>query len=59
MSVEGYQCQRCWATFRQEQSCDQQKETELKCPTCNSTDVKKVELPESWLDSLRSRMRFG
>ena len=59
MSVEGYQCQRCWATFREEQPCAQQKEAELKCPTCGSTDVKKVQLPESWLDSVRSRMRFG
>lgn len=59
MSVQGYQCQRCWATFREEQSCGCREETELKCPTCSSTDVKKVELPDSWLDRVRSGLRFG
>lgn len=59
MSVEGYQCQRCWAIFRDEQPCDQQKEPDLKCPACDSANVKKAQLPESWVDRVRSGIRFG
>ena len=59
MSVPGYQCQTCWATFRAESTCDPQKEADLKCPTCSSTNIKKVDLPESWVDRVRSGMRFG
>lgn len=59
MSVPGYQCQQCWNTFTDDRGCDDPKDTEVKCPTCQSTNVKKVELPESWLGRARSTLRFG
>ena len=58
MNVAGYQCQTCWATFREEYSCDPSKEDQPKCPTCQSANVKKVDLPESWMDR-GSGLRFG
>ena len=59
MSVPGYQCQDCWATFTDEGSCGGATDAEAKCPTCQSTKVKKVELPESWVNRVRSGLRFG
>jgi|GEM_PF-2163873 len=59
MTIPGYQCQTCWATFQEECSCEPQKEEQTKCPTCQSTDVKKVDLPESWLSRSRGGFRFG
>ena len=57
MSAPGYQCQKCWATFTDDRTCGNPGE-EIKCPTCQSTDVKKVEVPESWLNKARN-WRFG
>jgi len=59
MSVPGYQCQQCWATFTDDRCCGDPNESGPKCPTCQSTNVKKVELPESWVDRVRNGMRFG
>jgi DNA-directed RNA polymerase subunit RPC12/RpoP len=59
MSIPGYQCQQCWATFTDSQCCGEPKDAEVKCPTCQSANVKKVELPESWVDRVRSGLRFG
>lgn len=61
MPVPGYQCQKCWATFIEDRTCGcgDQKEAGPKCPTCQSTDVKKVDLPESWINRVRSNIRFG
>jgi putative FmdB family regulatory protein len=59
MSVPGYQCQQCWATFTDNQSCGEPTDAEVKCPTCQSASVKKVELPESWVNRVRSGLRFG
>lgn len=59
MSVEGYQCQTCWATFTPESTCDPHEKTELKCPTCQSTNLKKVDLPENWLGRARGSFHFG
>jgi DNA-directed RNA polymerase subunit RPC12/RpoP len=49
MSLAGYQCQKCWATFTDRQCCDRTEKGELKCPTCQSLIVKEVELPEDWV----------
>jgi hypothetical protein len=59
MSVTGYQCQRCWATFMEERSCGDVNEAVPKCPYCESADVKKVEMPESWTTRARGGLRFG
>lgn len=59
MTVPGYQCQACWSTFREEQGCGLQENTEAKCPTCQSTNIEKVDLPESWVDRVLGGMRFG
>ena len=59
MSVPGYQCQQCWATFTDNQICGEPMDAEVKCPTCQSTKVKKVDLPESWVNRVRSGLRFG
>lgn len=49
MAVPGYQCQKCWATFTDNRTCGHTKKSELKCPTCQSSDIKEVELPEDWV----------
>jgi hypothetical protein len=59
MPVPGYQCQQCWATFTDTQCCGDPSEAGPKCPTCQSPNVKKVELPESWVNRVRSGLRFG
>jgi len=59
VSVPGYQCQQCWATFTDDRCCGDPNESGQKCPTCQSTNVKKVDLPESWVNRVRSGLRFG
>ncbi len=59
MAVAGYQCQRCWATFLEERSCGDTGEAAPRCPYCESDEVKKVDLPESWAGRARSGLRFG
>ncbi len=59
MAVTGYQCQRCWATYIDERSCGDLNEKAPPCPYCESADVKKVDLPESWVGRARSGLRFG
>jgi hypothetical protein len=34
------------------------QESKPKCPTCQSANVQKVELPEDWVDRVRSGLRF-
>lgn len=60
MSVPGYQCQKCWATFtcKREGGHPEEVEEVIECPTCHSTDVRHVDIPESWLNKTRS-MCFG
>lgn len=58
-AVTGYQCQKCWATFIEDQSCGGPEADAPKCPHCESAEVKKVDLPESWIGRARSTLRFG
>jgi DNA-directed RNA polymerase subunit RPC12/RpoP len=59
MTVPGYQCHACWSTFREEQTCEPQEKAEVKCPTCQSNNVQKVDLPDSWVDRVFGGIRFG
>jgi DNA-directed RNA polymerase subunit RPC12/RpoP len=59
MSVPGYQCQQCWGTFADNQGCGEAKNSDLKCPTCRSANVKKVELPEDWVFQGPGGLCFG
>ncbi len=59
MAVTGYQCQQCWATYIDERSCGEPGEKAPQCPYCESANVKKVDLPESWVGRARSGLRFG
>lgn len=59
MSVPGYQCQQCWGTFTDDQSCGEAKNRELKCPTCQSQKVQRVELPEDWVFQGPGGLCFG
>jgi NAD-dependent SIR2 family protein deacetylase len=58
MSVPGYQCQQCLATFTDDRSCADQNEAMPKCPTCRSSSIKKIELPNTWVDRVRNGLRF-
>ena len=59
MSLPGYQCQKCWATSTNNQGCSDLKDGQLKCPTCQSADVKAVELPEDWVFQGPGGLCFG
>jgi len=59
MTVPGYQCQSCWATFGEDYSCEPHREEQTRCPTCHSTEVKKVDLPDTWAERGRGGFRFG
>lgn len=59
MSVPGHQCQQCWGTFTDNQSRGETQKSELKCPTCQSTNVKEVELPEDWVFQGLGGLCFG
>lgn len=59
MSPPGYQCQKCWATFLGCSHGGDSPESELKCPTCQSTDVDRVELPDDWVFQGPGGLCFG
>jgi DNA-directed RNA polymerase subunit RPC12/RpoP len=59
MSLPGYQCQRCWATFMDYRRNGDVQESELKCPTCQSANVQKVDLPEDWVFQGPGGLCFG
>jgi len=59
MSVPGHQCQKCWATFTDNQTCGHTEKSELKCPTCQSSSVREVDLPEDWVFMGGGALCFG
>jgi DNA-directed RNA polymerase subunit RPC12/RpoP len=59
MSARGYQCQKCWGTFTENRVCGGTKNGELECPTCQSVNVKEVELPEDWVFQGPGGLCFG
>ena len=48
MALPGHQCQQCWAIFVDHGGSRPDKGT-LKCPTCQSENLEKVELPDDWV----------
>lgn len=49
MALPGYQCQQCWAIFVDQGGGGRAEKRTLKCPTCHSENVEKVDLPEDWV----------
>lgn len=59
MALPGYQCQQCWAIFVDQGDAGRDGEETLKCPTCQSDAVEKVELPDDWALGRFGGLCFG
>jgi hypothetical protein len=59
MSLPGYQCQQCWGIFTDRRCGGDAQEGSLKCPTCQSEKVQKVDLPDDWVFQGFGALCFG